>query len=170
MDKAVLVAYGTKYGSTKEIAEKIGEILRESGLSVEVLPANKVETLNTFGAVVLGSAVYIGQWRKEAVRFVQTNERALIKMPVWIFSSGPTGEEDPVELLQGWRLPGKIKLAVERIAPRDIVVFHGHSDPARMSIIEKWMIKNVKAPTGDFRDWKAISAWALSIATALMDR
>ena len=29
------------------------------------------------------------------------------------------------------------------------------------------MIKNVKAPTGDFRDWDAISAWAMGIAAAV---
>jgi len=36
-----------------------------------------------------------------------------------------------------------------------------------MNLIEKWMIKNVKAPLGDFRDWDAINAWAGAIADAL---
>jgi hypothetical protein len=30
------------------------------------------------------------------------------------------------------------------------------------------MIKNVKAPMGDFRDWNAINAWARAIADALL--
>jgi hypothetical protein len=29
------------------------------------------------------------------------------------------------------------------------------------------MIKNVKAPLGDFRDWEAITSWAKSIADGL---
>jgi menaquinone-dependent protoporphyrinogen oxidase len=169
MDKPVLVAYATKYGATHEIAEKIGATLREAGLLAEVLPADRFRGLDSYGAVVLGSAVYIGQWRKEAVKFIQANERALAAMPVWIFSSGPTGEGDAVELLQGWRLPGKVKSIADRIAPRDIAVFHGKNDPAKMNFIEKWMIKNVKAPLGDFRDWDAINAWATSIAVALQD-
>jgi hypothetical protein len=37
-----------------------------------------------------------------------------------------------------------------------------------MNLIEKWMIKNVKAPLGDFRDWGAINAWASAIADALL--
>jgi menaquinone-dependent protoporphyrinogen IX oxidase len=31
MDGRVLVAYATKYGATAEIAEKIGEVIRETG-------------------------------------------------------------------------------------------------------------------------------------------
>jgi hypothetical protein len=30
------------------------------------------------------------------------------------------------------------------------------------------MIKNVKAPLGDFRDWNAINAWASAISDALL--
>jgi ribosomal protein S18 acetylase RimI-like enzyme len=37
----------------------------------------------------------------------------------------------------------------------------------KMNRIERWMIKNVKAPLGDFRDWDAITAWATNIADAL---
>lgn len=37
MDKSILAAYGSKRGSTAEIAEKIGETLRQKGLQVDVL-------------------------------------------------------------------------------------------------------------------------------------
>ena len=33
MDKAILVTYASKYGATREIAEKIGEDLRLGGLA-----------------------------------------------------------------------------------------------------------------------------------------
>ena len=35
MDKTVLVAYATRYGATQEIAEKIGEVIRNAGLGAE---------------------------------------------------------------------------------------------------------------------------------------
>ena len=57
MDDQVIVAYATKYGATAEIAERIGEVLRQTGLPTDVLPANRVGDL-TPKAVVLGSAVY----------------------------------------------------------------------------------------------------------------
>lgn len=167
MANRVLVAYATKYGATAEIAAKIGEVLREAGLEVDVSPAERVKDLSPYRAVVLGSAVYIGRWRREAAKFLAAHEAGLAARPVWLFSSGPTGEGDPQELVKGWRLPGSLQSIVDRIAPRDSAIFSGAIDEGRLNFIEKWMLKNVKAPSGDFRDWEAITAWARVIAAEL---
>jgi len=167
MDVQVLVAYATKYGATAEIAEKIGQVLREAGVRADVLSADRVGDLTPYQAVVLGSAVYIGQWRKEAVKFLKANETVLAEKPVWLFSSGPMGEGDAVELGRGWRFPGKLQPIADRIQPRDIAVFHGAVDVGKLNFIEKRMLKTVKAPSGDFRDWDAITSWAAAIADAL---
>jgi menaquinone-dependent protoporphyrinogen oxidase len=169
MDKKVLVAYATKYGATAEIADKIGQVLSQAGLQAEVLAVDRVGDPSSYGAVVLGSAVYIGQWRKEAAKFLETQEQALAERPVWLFSSGPTGEGDPVELTEGWRFPGKLQPIADRIGPRDVALFHGASDASKLNFIEKRMLKMVKAPVGDFRDWEAIAAWAGAIAEALQE-
>lgn len=166
MDK-ILVAYATKHGSTEKIAEKIGEVLRRAELPTDVVPVDRVRDLSVYGAVILGSAVYIGKWRKEAVEFLKKNSPVLAARPVWLFSSGPTGEGDALELLKGWRIPAEIQAAVDQIKPRDIAVFHGNLDNEKMGFMEKWVIQNVKAPVGDFRDWDAITAWAASIGDAL---
>jgi menaquinone-dependent protoporphyrinogen oxidase len=167
VDSKVLVAYATKYGATAEIAEKIGEVLQQAGLQADVQPADRVSDLSAYRGVVLGSAVYIGRWRKEATNFLKTNEQALAGKSVWLFSSGPTGEGDALELVQGWRLPGKLQPIADRIGPRDIAVFHGASDVNKLNFIERWMLNRVKAPVGDFRDWEAIAAWATTIADDL---
>jgi menaquinone-dependent protoporphyrinogen oxidase len=167
MEKKILVAYATKHGATAEIAEKIGAVLREAGLSEDVLRVDQVGDLSQYGAVVLGSGTYIGQWRKEAAKFLKSNERTLTEKAVWLFSSGPTGEGDPVELLNGWRLPKPLRPIADRTGPRDIAVFHGALDRGKLSFIERWMIKKVNAPIGDFRDWEAIESWATAIADAL---
>ena len=163
----VLVTYATKYGGTAEIAEKIGQVLREAGLQADVLPADRVSDLTPYKAVVLGSGVYIGRWRKEAATFLKANEKALAERPVWLFSSGPTGEGDPVELTDGWRFPRPLQPIADRIRPRDVAVFHGVVDREKLNLIERWVIKNVNAPLGDFRDWDAITSWATAIADAL---
>jgi menaquinone-dependent protoporphyrinogen oxidase len=168
MDIRVLVTYATKYGATAEIAEKIGQVLRQAGLIVDVLPADRVGDLSPYKAVVLGSAVYIGQWQKKAATFLKANEMALTERPVWLFSSGPTGEGDPVQLMKGWRFPTALQPIADRIHARDMAIFHGALDPKKMNFIERWMIKNVKAPIGDFRDWDAITAWASAISNALL--
>jgi len=167
MENGVLVAYASKHGMTAEIAAKIGETLRQSGLQADVMPVKNVRDLATYKAVVLGSAVYIAMWRKEMVKFLQENEVALSERPLWLFSSGPLGEGDPLELLHGWRFPEAQRPLVERIKPRDIAVFHGAIDLKKMTIFEKWVLKRVKARTGDFRDWEAIIRWAAGVADKL---
>ena len=167
MNGKVLVTYASKYGATAEIAEKIGAVLRQAGLEAEVLSVEGVGDLAPYGAIVLGSAVYMGQWRKEAVAFLEANEPALAARPLWLFSSGPTGEGDPVKLLQGWRLPTAQQPLADRLRPRDIALFHGALDTKKLSLAEKLVIKGVKAPVGDYRQWEAITAWAAGIAEAL---
>lgn len=168
MNRNILVTFASKYGATKEIAEKIGEVLRQEGMPAEVLPVDHVRDLTPYMAVILGSAVYIGKWQKEAVEFLQAHAETLAGHPVWLFSSGPTGEGDPVKLLEGWRLPTNIQPVADRIQPRDIAVFHGNINLEKVNFIEKWAVKSVvKKPSGDFRDWNMIVAWAISIAVAL---
>jgi menaquinone-dependent protoporphyrinogen oxidase len=167
MDQNTLVAFASKYGATEEIAEKIGEVLRQEGLLTDVISADRVGSLAPYEAVVLGSAVYVGRWRKEAVKFLKTYEKELAKRPVWLFSSGPSGAGDPLELLNGWRFPAVQESIANRIHPRDMAVFHGNVDFDKLNFIEKGVIENVKAPTGDFRDWEAITSWATSIANEL---
>lgn len=172
METKVLVAYATKHGATAEIAKRIGTVLNESpdtgaGLHADVLPADQVEDLSPYAAVVLGSAVYMGRWRKPAADLLRKREAELAQKEVWLFSSGPTNTGDVEELMEGWYFPKNLQETADRIGPNDIAVFHGEMDPDKLNFWEKWIIKNVKAPTGDFRDWDAISAWALGIAKEL---
>src|SRR5512136_2891646 len=94
MKDKVLVVYGSKKGMTAEIAERIGKVLREAALEVDVKPAQGAAGPADYRAVVLGSGVYAGMWRKGAANYLRANEAELAKRPVWLFSSGPTGEGD----------------------------------------------------------------------------
>ena len=77
MEKNILITYASKHGATKEIAEKIGAVLRQAGLHVDVIPAAGVRDLNPYMAIILGSAVYVGKWHKDAEKFIQANEKIL---------------------------------------------------------------------------------------------
>jgi len=165
----VLVAYASKYGATAEIAEKIGDVLHQAGLQTDILPASNVGDPSQYKAVILGSAVYIGKWRKEAVKFLKTHEKILTERLMWIFSSGPAGEGDPVELLDGWRFPEAQQSIIERISPREIKVFHGSVNTEQLNFIEKSMVNTIKSPIGDFRDWVEITSWAESIGEMLKE-
>ena len=101
---------------------------------------------------------------------MKVNENVLAEQLVWLFSSGLTGEGNPVELTKGWRFPKALQPIANRIRPRDIAVFHGAINMKKLNLIEKWMINNVKAPPGDFRDWDSVTSWARAIANVLKEK
>jgi menaquinone-dependent protoporphyrinogen oxidase len=163
----ILIAYASKYGSTKEIAEKVGSVLKGEGLEADVLSADKVTDISGYKDIIVGVAMYMGGWRKEAKNFVTKFEKALAAKRVWVFSSGPSGKGDPAQLLKGVIVPAGIKIILDRIKPKDITVFHGNLDPVKMKGLEKWIVKRVGGDTGDFRDWAMITAWAKKTAAAI---
>jgi len=91
-------------------------------------------------------------------------------LPVWLFSSGPTGSGDPEALLKGWRFPESLKPVADQIKPVDIAVFHGRLVMDELFWLHRKMVRMVNAPAGDFRDWNAIDAWANGIARFLREK
>jgi menaquinone-dependent protoporphyrinogen oxidase len=167
METRALVTYASKYGATAEIAKKIAEVLNQTGLPTDVLSVEQVTDVKPYQAVILGTAVYIGRWRKGAIRFLKHYEEALTERKVWIFASGPTGDEKIAHAAEGWHLSKKLEVMLEHIAPRNLTLFHGAINPEKLTGLEKWIINRVKAPVGDFRNWEAITSWASDIATDL---
>jgi menaquinone-dependent protoporphyrinogen oxidase len=163
----VLIAYASKYGSTAEIAAAVGGVLEEEGLSVTVAQAGSVSDIRPYEAVVLGSAVYVGNWMAEAVTFLEKYESELMTRPLWLFSSGPTGEGDAREIVNGWLFPESIQPVADRLGPREIALFHGSIDLARLNFGERLLVKAMNGSTGDHRDWVAIRAWGKRIAGTL---
>jgi menaquinone-dependent protoporphyrinogen oxidase len=159
----ILVACATKHGATAGIAEAIARRLIELGHDADVAEVDDVADPAPFDAVVLGSAVYAGSWRDDAVAFAHLHEAALRTKPVWLFSSGPLGEQIVDEQPQPRQLAG----LTEALGPKDHRIFFGALDRERLGFGERMLVKAVKAPDGDFRDWEAIRAWADEIAGEL---
>jgi menaquinone-dependent protoporphyrinogen oxidase len=176
MDKqiSVLVAYASKHGATKGIAEFIADRLGRLGARAQALPIRSVHDLTGYDAVVIGSAVYYGFWLKEAARFVRRNGAVLAERPVWLFSSGPLGTEAKDAQGQDLRATSVPKIIAEfndAIGPRDHRVFFGALNRRKLGIAERAVAKmpasKALLPEGDFRDWADISDWATGIARAL---
>jgi menaquinone-dependent protoporphyrinogen oxidase len=158
----VLVCAATKYGATGEIANAVADVLAENGLEVTVIPPEQVGAIEQFDAVVLGSAVYMGQWMKPARELVDRSAAVLAARPVWLFSSGPVGEpakpaENPVD----------VSKILQSTKARDHRVFTGRLVRKHLSFPDRAMASAIRAAEGDFRNWPEIKAWAAGIASAL---
>jgi menaquinone-dependent protoporphyrinogen oxidase len=159
----VLVTAASRYGATQEIADAIGEVLVHRGLEVTTVPIDRAGPPAGHDAVVLGSAVYMGQWLKAARAYVEANAAALRDGPVWLFSSGPLGtppKPDPDAL--------DLSAIVDATAPRGTRVFGGRIDRSLLRLADRAVVAALKAPESDDRPWPEIEAWAHEIADALL--
>lgn len=158
----VLIVAASRHGSTAEIARAIGARLRGRGHDVDVLEPSEVSSPDGYDAVIIGSAVYAGNWLKDAREFVEMNADALSAERVWLFSSGPL--DDP----EGEAIPAqKIDRLTSATGSLGHHVFAGRLDRSELNRAERLLTKIVHAPDGDFRDWDDVTRWADQIADAL---
>ncbi|WP_327351498.1 flavodoxin domain-containing protein [Streptomyces sp. NBC_01304] len=160
MARTVLVTYGTKYGATADIARSIGDALRGHDCTVEVRPADEVRDLGTYNAVILGGALYAGRWHRDARRFARRHGKALERVPVWLFSSGPLDDSAP-----GRPPTAQVRRLIRRLDARGHRTFGGRLDDTARGRMARMIVDSGKG--GDFRDTSAITSWAQDIAREL---
>ena len=81
----VLVAYATKSGSTQEVADTVGAVLRRYGLEVDVCAPGRGTDVGLYDAVVVGSPVLYGGPSRTIRRFLSKHRSALRRIPVACF-------------------------------------------------------------------------------------
>jgi menaquinone-dependent protoporphyrinogen oxidase len=148
----VLVAYATRYGSTAEVAEKIGEVIRSKGAEVDVANIKDKPDPVGYDAAVVGGAIYIMMLSGKTKGFVAKHRKTLKNMPVAYFVLSGLLKEDTPENRE--KIGSKLNSIKKKVAPIDVALFGGVFDPSKGP---KMMAEE---PGYDSRDWDAISAWA----------
>jgi menaquinone-dependent protoporphyrinogen oxidase len=161
----ILISVASKHGSTADIGRAIAGVLIDHGIEARVTSPEDVDSIESYDAVILGSAVYAGRWMADARDMVERCRPQFAERPVWLFSSGPIGEppkpeEDPVD----------IPPITEATGARGHAVFAGKLDRKVLSFGERAIVTAFRVPDGDFRDWDEITTWAIRIAEDLTTR
>jgi menaquinone-dependent protoporphyrinogen oxidase len=161
MEKRVLVAYASKYGSTGGVANAIGKELCGKDVAADVVLIKNANNIDSYQGVIIGSAIYMDKWMSEAVDFVMKNKDTLCKVPIAYFLVCMTLSQ-PTERKRAKVLSymDPILKAVPEIKPVGIGTFAGAMDYNNLSWINKKILKSKGTPEGDFRDWNDIRAWA----------
>lgn len=157
----VLVAYGSKMGGTRGLAEMLGEELRDQGVEVEVTPASAVSTVEPYDAVIVGGALYNTRWHKQARRFITRHQATLRDRPVWLFSSGPLDDSALERDIPPVRHVAKASAAV---GAEGHMTFGGRLAEDANGFLASSMAKNM---SGDWRDPDQVRDWAKHIAEDL---
>jgi len=153
----ILIAYASKKGSVREVAESIGAWLHEHGFEVDVRSAREVKGLDGVDGVILGGSLYMGRWHADAHRFLKRHREQLSRIPMAVYGMGPLQLEE--KQVQGSRAQLDRALGRHReLKPVAVAIFGGVIDPAKLHFPFNRM------PAGDARDWDAIRAWALETA------
>jgi menaquinone-dependent protoporphyrinogen oxidase len=163
MSMNILITVASRHGSTREIAEMLAQELRMADHSVDVRKIEEGPSIALYDAVIIGSAIYMGKWLPSAEQFVQDNRVRLGEVPIWLFSSGPLGRENP----QPTGDPKQIDALMAGTRAHEHRVFVGKLDKHSLGVGERLIVRAVGASEGDFRDWAAIRSWARDIAGIL---
>jgi menaquinone-dependent protoporphyrinogen oxidase len=156
----VLVAYGSKAGGTAGIAKAVGNLLAQAGYAVEVCDARSAGELGGFDGVVVGSSLYTGRWHADSLKLIKRLSAAGYRGPVWVFHSGPLGEDAD----QPQPLPKRVSAVLGDLDVRSTATFGGRLDEHPKGMLARAMARNV---AGDYRDWADIARWTDQIATGL---
>lgn len=160
MSSSILVAYATKKGSTREVAEAIADQLGRHDLATTVLAAGDVGDLAGCDGVVLGGSLYMGRWHADAIRLLEQHRKSLATVPLAVFAMGPMTTE--ARDLESSRAQLDRALAkTPDVVPVTVAVFGGVLDPGEHHFPFSRM------PASDARDWDAIRAWADEVAETL---
>jgi menaquinone-dependent protoporphyrinogen oxidase len=153
----VLVAYGSKRGGTRGLAEMIGEGLRDEGFAVEVVPVGKAGAVDRYDAVIVGGALYAFRWHRGARRFVRSHAAQLRQRPTYLFSSGPLDDSASTRDIP----PVKgVQALVDQVGARGHVTFGGRLAPDARGFPASAMAKK---NSGDWRDAGQVRSWVRSI-------
>jgi menaquinone-dependent protoporphyrinogen oxidase len=147
----ILVAYASKNGSTREVAEAIAGVLHANGHAVDFRSAAEVSDLKFYSGVVLGGSIYVGRWHPDALAFLKRHTDGLAELPVAIFALGP---RSLTEVAQSRAQLDTSLAQVPDVTPATVAIFGGVVDPTKLSCPFN------RLPASDARDWTAIRDWA----------
>ena len=164
----ILVAYATRAGSTAEVADAIGKKLAAGGVMIDVKPIKKVQSIDTYRGVVLGSAIRRGAVLPEMTDFVKTYKDNLSKIPTAYFivcmiirENTETNRKTADSYLDPLRA---------EVTPVDTGIFIGKLEYSKLNFVDAFVVEHIiGTPEGDLRDWQQINDWAANLLPKLQN-
>lgn len=133
-----LILYSSKYGATREIAQRIANEIDDAVICD--LKQNNIPSLNLFECVIIGSPLYVGMIRKEVKAFISRNAQALQEKNLGLYLSGMDESKE--------------KTYFDTNFPREILqtataksFLGGIFDPQKAGIIARFIMKTVAKKT-----------------------
>ena len=175
----VLVVYGTRWGGTVNIAEKIGQIIKDQGYNVDVVNAKKrPPKVDLYDIIVVGSGIRADKWTKETIAFMEKNAELLATKKTALFVSCQMADGGKDAQDKAKKLYLKKTAEQYRLKPVALGLFGGFLDFSKshglfvdiLIRVNRNSLRNNGLDTTrvrDTRDWQSIEAWAREVAKSL---
>ena len=166
----ILVTYGTKHGSTAEIATRIGQRITAAGFDTDTLQANLGIDVTKYDALIVGSPIYAGQWLPEPTLILYTHRERAENIPTALFSVGMIDVKHPGKLREehdAWieKAFNHEDIRLNIVSTGTFIGAYSRSNlPTWLRIIDS--ILRI-APQGDHRQWSEIERWGDEVAVTL---
>lgn len=163
----VIVAYASRMGSTREIAEVVADELRQTDHTVTIAPCSVAPDTAGFDAAIIGSALYGRRWLPDAEHYVRRQARDLMNRPTYLFQSGACRVAAPG--VTPMASPRAVRRIIHRAGLADPVTFSGRIDPTQPRPLRLTPWKTTSVVSGDVREWNVIRAWGYAIGIDIHD-
>lgn len=134
-----LILYSSKYGATREIAQRIAN--ETDGAVICDLKQNNIPSLNLFECVIIGSPLYAGMIQKKVKAFISQNAQALQEKNLGLFLSGM--DESKEKTYFDTNFPREILQAATAKS-----FLGGTFDPKKAGIMARFIMKTIAKQTG----------------------
>lgn len=169
-----LVAYGTRWGSTADVAKELAFQLERKGCSAHILDLGKngAADLDGYDLVVIGSGIAYGSWSKGALKFLESHATSLTNKRLAMFACCGDLLFDPTKADEYEQKYLRDVAQRYELSPFSLGLFGGVIDFDRYSFLVKGILSMRNAGKKDmqekgidtdkpydFRDWEKIRAW-----------
>jgi menaquinone-dependent protoporphyrinogen oxidase len=175
----ILLVYGTSYGQTQKIAERMRDLLAEHSCDVTLVRGDRLEpnlSLSGYDGVLVGASIVLSKHQRYIKRFAREHASQLNALPSAFFSvsgsAGSTLEHDRVELQgivdafladTGWK-------------PKLTATIAGAIVYTKYNFVLRWFMKRISAREGgstdtsrdhEYTDWTQVGRFTDEFLAAL---
>lgn len=178
----ILIVYGSTYGQTARISQRIAQVLAQAGHRVITLNGKQLSpelSLAEYDGFVIAASVLFGRHQRYMEAFVSRHVDRLNAAPsAFVSVSGAAMGSAP----QGAKLAQRYADKFLRQAgwrPRAIRLVDGALAYTKYGLLVRWMMKMISRRTGrptdtsrdyDFTDWDDVEEFARELAETLAPR
>jgi len=164
--KRVLIAYSSKQGSTKEVAETMAQTLENDTFDVDVKNMDSVANVIDYDCVIVGAPINGMKWVDYAVNFIGIHQMDLQDKQTAYFSLSYTA----VLGRKMWRkqISKAFDVVSKQVAPVKTGIFGGKVD-GEMPAVLRFVFGVPKGTPSDQRDWKQIEEWTKDLSMKLKE-